>query len=90
MHPIVIIAGPCRLIQMSGVASRDVLAELECAVARQVGHSCGDLIFSSHTTFALSGALTYTEYGSWQLSKVSKLITIPPVFDGVSLPCDDG
>ncbi|KAK9868664.1 hypothetical protein WJX84_008619 [Apatococcus fuscideae] len=38
-------------------------------INKQVGHSCGDLIFSSHTTFALSGALTYTEYGSWRLSK---------------------
>ncbi|KAK9826213.1 hypothetical protein WJX74_000374 [Apatococcus lobatus] len=39
-------------------------------VNKQLGHSCGDLIFSSHTTFALTGALTYTEYGSWRLSKV--------------------
>ena len=41
-----------------------------CGVAVQVSHSCGDLIFSSHTTFALSGALTYTEYGSLRACKV--------------------
>ena len=33
-------------------------------VARQAGHGCGDLIFSSHTTFALVGALGYAEFGA--------------------------
>lgn len=33
-------------------------------VSRQVAHGCGDLIFSSHTTFVLVGCLTYTEYGT--------------------------
>ncbi|KAK9815443.1 hypothetical protein WJX72_003721 [[Myrmecia] bisecta] len=33
-------------------------------VGRQSTHGCGDLIFSSHTTFALVGAMTYFEYGS--------------------------
>lgn len=33
-------------------------------MALQAAHSCGDLLFSSHTTFLLSGALTYSVYGS--------------------------
>ena len=32
--------------------------------AVQATHGCGDLIFSSHTTFMLVGLLTYTEYGT--------------------------
>lgn len=36
----------------------------------QATHGCGDLIFSSHTTFVLVGMLTYTEYGSRLLVKV--------------------
>lgn len=31
-------------------------------VRRQVAHSCGDLIFSSHMTFLLVGALAFTHY----------------------------
>ena len=31
--------------------------------APQATHGCGDLIFSSHTTFVLTGVLTFTEYG---------------------------
>ena len=31
---------------------------------KQAAHSCGDLLFSSHTTFLLNGALTYSVYGS--------------------------
>ena len=34
-------------------------------VARQAGHGCGDLIFSSHTTFALSGALAFTLHAAF-------------------------
>ena len=37
----------------------------------QTTHGCGDLIFSSHTTFALVGMLTYTEYGAILIIKVS-------------------
>lgn len=36
----------------------------------QATHGCGDLIFSSHTTFVLVGCLTYTEYGSLLFMKV--------------------
>lgn len=36
----------------------------------QATHGCGDLIFSSHTTFMLVGLLTYTEYGTRTLMKV--------------------
>ena len=32
-------------------------------VQRQSSHSCGDLVFSSHTTFILSFVLCYTYYG---------------------------
>ena len=39
--------------------------------ALQTTHGCGDLIFSSHTTFALVGILTYTEYGGLLITKVS-------------------
>jgi len=36
----------------------------------QATHGCGDLIFSSHTTFVLVGVLTYTEYGGLFFVKV--------------------
>lgn len=40
-----------------------------CCLA-QATHGCGDLIFSSHTTFVLTGVLTFTEYGETLLIKV--------------------
>lgn len=47
----------------------------------QTTHGCGDLIFSSHTTFALVGMLTYTEYGTIFLVKVSfPNVVDPPEF----------
>lgn len=39
-------------------------------LSAQATHGCGDLIFSSHTTFALMGALTYHEYGTHLATKV--------------------
>jgi len=39
-------------------------------VGRQATHGCGDLIFSSHTTFVLVGVLTFTEYGETLLIKL--------------------
>ena len=42
----------------------------------QTTHGCGDLIFSSHTTFALVGVLTYTEYGAVVITKVNSLLNI--------------
>ncbi len=36
----------------------------------QATHGCGDLVFSSHTIFALSGMLTYNEYGTHLATKV--------------------
>jgi sphingomyelin synthase-related protein 1 len=39
-------------------------------VGRQATHGCGDLIFSSHTTFVLVGVLTFTEYGETLLIKI--------------------
>jgi hypothetical protein len=36
----------------------------------QATHGCGDLVFSSHTTFVLVGCLTFTEYGSLLFMKV--------------------
>ena len=36
----------------------------------QSTHGCGDLIFSSHTTFMLVGMLTYQEYGTQAPIKV--------------------
>lgn len=38
----------------------------------QATHGCGDLIFSSHTTFVLTGVLTYTEYGQTLIIKVRR------------------
>ncbi|MEW5306308.1 MAG: hypothetical protein WDW36_008780 [Sanguina aurantia] len=38
-------------------------------IGKQVSKSCGDLIFSSHTIFMLSGLLTYNEYGSLRAVK---------------------
>lgn len=40
-------------------------------VRRQVATSCGDLIFSSHMTFILTGVLAYTHYGSKRLVKAA-------------------
>eukprot|EP01024_Parvocaulis_polyphysoides_P044555 TRINITY_DN41129_c0_g1_i1.p1 TRINITY_DN41129_c0_g1~~TRINITY_DN41129_c0_g1_i1.p1 ORF type:complete len:230 (-),score=4.18 TRINITY_DN41129_c0_g1_i1:71-712(-) len=37
---------------------------------RQAAHSCGDLIFSSHTTFILMVVLTYTRYGELRFMKI--------------------
>lgn len=37
----------------------------------QSTHGCGDLIFSSHTIFMLTGMLTYNEYGTQAPIKVS-------------------
>eukprot|EP00210_Caulerpa_lentillifera_P005838 g5582.t1 len=37
---------------------------------RQAAYGCGDLIFSSHTTFILVGVLTYTTYGSFLIIKI--------------------
>ena len=39
-------------------------------VGRAASNGCGDLIFSSHTTFILVGALTYTEYGCRRSMKI--------------------
>lgn len=39
-------------------------------IGRQATHGCGDLIFSSHTTFVLVGVLTYTEYGEVIILKI--------------------
>lgn len=39
-------------------------------VGRQATHGCGDLIFSSHTTFVLVGCLTFTEYGESLILKI--------------------
>ncbi|KAL6765394.1 PAP2 superfamily C-terminal-domain-containing protein [Haematococcus lacustris] len=38
-------------------------------VQRQVSRSCGDLVFSSHTIFMLTGILAYNEYGSQLIMK---------------------
>ena len=45
-------------------------------VARVAAHGCGDLIFSSHTTFALTGALTYGEWGGVRAVKVVVWATV--------------
>ncbi|CAL5223650.1 g6194 [Coccomyxa viridis] len=39
-------------------------------IRRQATHGCGDLLFSSHTIFALSGMMTYNEYGTHLATKV--------------------
>ena len=36
----------------------------------QTTHGCGDLLFSSHTTFALVGVMSYQEYGTLNAVKV--------------------
>ena len=46
----------------------------------QTTHGCGDLIFSSHTTFALVGVLTYTEYGAVVVTKVKTAAVLNAVF----------
>jgi sphingomyelin synthase-related protein 1 len=65
------------LAQTASVFSRFIRhGKLLCCPARvvrlhaQSTHGCGDLIFSSHTTFMLVGMLTYTEYGTLTPIKV--------------------
>lgn len=45
-------------------------------LGRQATHGCGDLIFSSHTTFVLTGVLTFTEYGETLAIKVVAWIAV--------------
>jgi hypothetical protein len=45
-------------------------------LGRQATHGCGDLIFSSHTTFVLVGVLTFTEYGNTLLIKIAAWIGV--------------
>jgi len=45
-------------------------------LGRQATHGCGDLIFSSHTTFVLVGCLTFTEYGETILLKIISWIGV--------------
>ena len=45
-------------------------------LGRQATHGCGDLIFSSHTTFVLVGCLTFTEYGETMILKVISWIGV--------------
>lgn len=45
-------------------------------VGRQSTHGCGDLIFSSHTTFVLVGVLTFTEYGQKVVMKVCVSVSV--------------
>lgn len=42
----------------------------------QAAFGCGDLIFSSHTTFVLVGVLSYTTYGKILLIKVLDILII--------------
>ena len=45
-------------------------------IALQATHGCGDLIFSSHTTFVLTGVLTFTEYGETLVIKVRSAVSV--------------
>ncbi len=47
-------------------------------VLGQATHGCGDLIFSSHTIFALMGSLTYQEYGTHVATKVASHLSYCP------------
>lgn len=53
-------------------------ADLICCICSrllpQTTHGCGDLIFSSHTTFMLVGMLTYNEYGTLAPIKVNHIV----------------
>ena len=62
----------CRLGEATAVREmpKHWWGHLVVDVGRQSTHGCGDLIFSSHTTFVLVGVLTFTEYGSTLLIKV--------------------
>ncbi|KAI3437763.1 hypothetical protein D9Q98_000210 [Chlorella vulgaris] len=52
-------------------------------LGRQATHGCGDLVFSSHTTFVLTGVLTFTEYGETLLIKIIAWIGV--VFMGLCI-----
>lgn len=45
-------------------------------LGRQATHGCGDLVFSSHTTFVLVGCLTFTEYGETIAIKIISWIGV--------------
>lgn len=61
----------CRLPEVTAVRPMPLSwwGHLVVDVAKGTTHGCGDLIFSSHTTFALVGILTYTEYGGLLITK---------------------
>jgi sphingomyelin synthase-related protein 1 len=63
----------CRASQETAVREmpRHWWGHIVVDLGRQATHGCGDLIFSSHTTFVLVGVLTFTEYGETLLLKVS-------------------
>lgn len=46
-------------------------------------HGCGDLIFSSHTTFALVGVMSYQEYGTLNAVKVRRLLALRSSWKGI-------
>ena len=49
---------------------RESMAEIMSRTLQST-HGCGDLIFSSHTTFALVGVMSYQEYGTLTPVKVN-------------------
>jgi hypothetical protein len=53
-------------------------------LAVQTTHGCGDLLFSSHTTFALVGVMSYQEYGTLNSIKVGLPLPPPPPLPLVS------
>lgn len=62
----------CRLPELTAIKDMPLhwWGHVVVDLGRQTTHGCGDLIFSSHTTFALVGVLTYTEYGAVLFTKV--------------------
>ena len=67
---------PCFLTPVKLSLNRS-LRQLPCFfcltadVDLQTTHGCGDLVFSSHTIFALTGMMTYNEYGTHLATKVA-------------------
>lgn len=59
------------LLPLYGLAMHNLQETILTAViGLQATHGCGDLVFSSHTIFALAGMMTYNEYGSHLATKV--------------------
>ena len=62
---------PCRDVSEALSLAAANSSRLTADADLQTTHGCGDLVFSSHTIFALTGMMTYNEYGTHLATKVA-------------------